>query len=145
MTDLPLVVVLYWVSGAMLILAASLAIARLALGPTILDRAVAADLITAVGIGVVALLIIWWDRTDLRALMVIFALTGFFSSVTIARFTDREDVLEARILTPEETAVRDQAEKEQEEMQADLEEVAAPFDYHLDLDEPAGSEERGLL
>lgn len=145
MVELTAVTVLYWLSGGILILAAVLAIVRLSLGPTVLDRAVAADLLTAVGVGVTVLVILWWDRQDLRALMVIFALTGFFSSVTIARFADRENVLEAKILTPEEIAVRDEKERLREELQADLEETSAPEDYRLDLDEPAEPEGKEIL
>ncbi len=75
-----------WLSAGLLIAAALLAVIRVAFGPTILDRAVATDLLTSVGIGFTVLLIVWWQRTDLLVLLVLFAITGLFSSTTISRF-----------------------------------------------------------
>lgn len=80
------------VSAALLLAAAVAAVVRIALGPSILDRAVSADLLTSVGIAIVALAMIWWGRTDLKMLLIIFALTGLFSSTTISKFIVQEVV-----------------------------------------------------
>ena len=74
------------VAVGILVLAAAVAMVRLFLGPTALDRSLAVDVVTACVIGVVIVLIAWRARTDLMVLLIIFALTAFFSSVTVARF-----------------------------------------------------------
>ncbi len=94
--------VLYWVAGALLLIAAFVALVRLMLGPTVLDRTVAADLVTSVAIGITALIVVWWSRFDLRALLVLFALTGFFSSVAISRFVGRETHRDRKIISRDE-------------------------------------------
>lgn len=78
--------VIYLICAGMLGIAALCSVLRIAFGPTTFDRAVAVDLTTSVAIGVCALIIIWWQREDLLAMMIVFALTGFFSSVTVSRF-----------------------------------------------------------
>ena len=82
--------IIFWVSAAMMCVAALLVLGRLTVGPTSLDRVVALDLLTAVAIALSAILITWQGRTDLAVLLVVFALTGFFSSVVVARFAGRE-------------------------------------------------------
>ncbi len=75
------------ISLVMLVLGALLALLRLALGPTALDRAVAIDVVSAAVVGVVVALIAWKGRTDLMVLLIVFTLTSFFSTVTVARYT----------------------------------------------------------
>ncbi len=82
--------VIDWFSASFLVGAALLAILRMAFGPSVLDRAVATDLLTSIGVAMTALIIVWWDRADLQALLIIFAITGLFSSTTISRFLERE-------------------------------------------------------
>ncbi|MPN59758.1 hypothetical protein SDC9_207480 [bioreactor metagenome] len=55
-----------------------------------MDRALAADLLTSVAIALTVLVIVWWNRADLQVLLVVFALTGLFSSTTIAKFIGKE-------------------------------------------------------
>ena len=74
------------VAMGLLVLAAAVAMIRLFLGPTALDRAVAVDVVSSCVIGIVIVLVAWRGRTDLMVLLIIFALTAFFSSVTVARF-----------------------------------------------------------
>lgn len=74
----------------MLSLAAAGAIYRIALGPSILDRVLAADvLLTIVGAALATDMIV--NRNlDYLALLVSISLIGFIGSVTVARFvTDR--------------------------------------------------------
>ncbi len=73
-------------SLVMLLVGALLALVRLALGPTALDRAIAIDVVSAAVIGVVVILIARWGRTDLMVLLIIFTLTAFFSTVTVAKY-----------------------------------------------------------
>ncbi len=75
------------VSLGMLVLGALLALVRLALGPTPLDRAIAIDVVSAAVVGVIVALIAWQGRTDLMVLLIIFTLTAFFSTVTVARYS----------------------------------------------------------
>ena len=70
-----------------LVAAMLLATYRLVKGPTALDRAVSIDVFSASIVGVVAILIVFQERYDLAALMIVFVLTAFFSTVTVSRFT----------------------------------------------------------
>lgn len=78
--------ILIAVSLGMLLAAAILTLVRLIIGPTSLDRAIAIDVVTAAVIATVIILISWWHRTDLMVLLIVFALTAFFSTVTVSRF-----------------------------------------------------------
>lgn len=80
------VTIMVWVSLALLVAALILAIYRLALGPNALDRAVAVDVFSAAVIAVVVILIVYRGRSDLRALLIVFVLTAFFSTVSVSRF-----------------------------------------------------------
>ncbi len=90
------------ISLGMLLASAILALVRLVQGPTALDRAISIDVVTAAVIGTVVILIAWWQRTDLMVLLIIFALTAFFSTVTVSRYvantaiSRREEATEAR-------------------------------------------------
>ena len=74
------------VSLILLVVALGLAVYRLALGPNALDRAVSVDVFAAGVIAIVIILIILRGRTDLAALLIVFVLTAFFSTVSVARF-----------------------------------------------------------
>ena len=74
------------VALGLFVLAAAVAMLRLFLGPTALDRAVAVDVVSAAVIGIIIVMVAWRGRTDLMVLLIIFTLTAFFSSVTVARF-----------------------------------------------------------
>lgn len=73
-------------SLAMLLASAVLCIARLGRGSGALNRAIALDVLTAAVIATVVVLIAWFRRYDLAVLLIIFALTAFFSTVTVARY-----------------------------------------------------------
>lgn len=112
-----------WISAVLLLIAALLALIRLTVGPTTLDRAVAIDLLTAVAIGVTALVIVWWVRADLLVLMIIFALTGFFSSVAIAKYSGRSNNAERKLLSKEESKMREAELQRLEETEEYLEQA----------------------
>ena len=141
------VYVVYTMSGIMLLVALVFSLYRLAKGPTVLDRAVATDLLTSVAIAAVVIAIALSRRADLTTLLVIFALTGFFSSTAIARFADREATWGSRLLTPEE-ARRERAQQQRLEEKAIAREARAaqtalgPAGAKLDDDD---GDERSLL
>lgn len=87
-----------------LALAAIVAVARMERGPSILDRVVALDIVTAVVLGAVAVISAQTGRTDLVPVLVVLAMVGFVGSVTVARFVAVEAAEEARILSKEELA-----------------------------------------
>lgn len=87
---------------AVLALSVILVVTRVEQGPSMLDRAVSIDVITAALMGFVAIMSALTGRTDLVPLMAALALVGFLSTVTIARFAAAESDEERRILTREE-------------------------------------------
>lgn len=114
--------VLHVVTAAMAVVAGLLALVRIGLGPTLLDRVVANDVLTASGVGLVAIMIVWWSRADLGVLLILLALTAFIASVVVSRFAVREDARSRRILTPEE-AERQRLDRERAAREADEAEV----------------------
>lgn len=86
--------------------ATALALFRVERGPSMLDRAIGIDVITAALIGFTAVFSAMQDRTDLLHLMAALALVGFLSTVTIARFVAAESDEEGRILTAAELAAQ---------------------------------------
>lgn len=80
------ITVILGVSLVFLVAALLLALVRLWKGPTALDRAVSLDVIAASVVAIVAILIVLKSRSDLIALLIVFVLTAFFSTVTVARF-----------------------------------------------------------
>lgn len=82
--------VIYVVAG-ILSLAAILALYRAVIGPSVLDRVLALDVVLAtIGAGLVLNMIVG-RHTDNLVLLVVVSLIGFIGSVTVARFvTDRK-------------------------------------------------------
>jgi len=116
--------IIHLVTGAMAVAAGLLALWRMAAGPSLLDRTIANDVLTAAGIGLVGIMIVAGARDDLSVLLVILALTAFISAVVISRFAVRERAGVRRILTQEEADLQ-QAQREQEAREADLAETEA--------------------
>lgn len=78
------------VVSVMLALAGAGAIYRIAKGPSILDRVMAADVLLAIVGGALATDMVVNRNLDYLALLVSISLVGFIGSVTVARFvTDR--------------------------------------------------------
>lgn len=74
----------------MLAVAGAGAIYRIAKGPSILDRVLAADVLLAIVGGALITDMIVYRNLDYLALVVAISLIGFIGSVTVARFvTDR--------------------------------------------------------
>jgi multicomponent Na+:H+ antiporter subunit F len=80
---------------ALLAVAALLLVARISIGPTMLDRVVALDVLVAVvicGLGLEAAI---HRHTTTLPILVVLSLLGFVGSVSIARFTRGSDDVEA--------------------------------------------------
>lgn len=111
--------------AAMLAIGASLAMIRVERGPSILDRAVALDIITNILMIGVALEAALNRRTDTVPVLAALALVGFVASVTIARFASVEPEDAGRIKTLEEIEAEDAARREADETAARLEAQSA--------------------
>lgn len=75
--------------------AALLLVARIALGPTMLDRVVALDVLVAVMIAGLALEAAIYRHTTTLPILGVLSLLGFVGSVSIARFTRGSDDVDA--------------------------------------------------
>jgi multicomponent Na+:H+ antiporter subunit F len=75
--------------------AAMLLVARISLGPTMLDRVVALDVLVAVVICGLALEAAIHRHTTTLPILGVLSLLGFVGSVSIARFTRGSDDVEA--------------------------------------------------
>lgn len=75
--------------------AALLLVLRISLGPTMLDRIVALDVLVAVMICGLALEAAAHRHTTTLPVLVVLSLLGFVGSVTVARFTPGSDDVEA--------------------------------------------------
>lgn len=82
--------------------AAFIVLVRAERGPSMLDRAVAMDVITAALIAAVAIIMVGTHSRALIPVIAALALVGFISTVTIARFVSSESSEERRILTRDE-------------------------------------------
>jgi multicomponent Na+:H+ antiporter subunit F len=80
---------------AMLFVAAVCVLARVVIGPTVLDRAVALDLFVAVGICGLAVEAAWNRHTFTLPVLIVLTLLGFVGSVSVARFTRGSAEIEA--------------------------------------------------
>ncbi len=80
------VTVLLAASLVLLVGALLLSMVRLVFGPTALDRAVSVDVFSASVVAIISVLVVRDGRYDLAALLIVFVLTAFFSTVTVSRF-----------------------------------------------------------
>lgn len=111
---------------SMLSVGAFLAMVRMEKGPSILDRAIALDIITSSLIIGVAIEASWSRRVDTLGVLAALSLVGFVASVAIARFAAVEPEDAKRIKTVEEVAAEESARREAEAEDARREaEVAA--------------------
>lgn len=88
------------ISAVMLAVAAALVIWRVEIGPSVLDRVVALDVLVSTLLAAFALYAAWAGRADLVSILVVLALVGFVGSVSVARFVAAESDEERRILPP---------------------------------------------
>jgi multicomponent Na+:H+ antiporter subunit F len=81
--------------GGTLGIAALLLVIRIALGPTMLDRMVALDVLVAAAICALALEAAVHRHTTTLPILVVLSLLGFIGSVSLARFSPGNDDHEA--------------------------------------------------
>lgn len=82
------------VAMGLLLAAAGLALTRVALGPTNLDRALCLDVVIVIVTGILATQIVRTEDASSLPILVVFSLTGFVGSVSVARFMGRKEDLE---------------------------------------------------
>lgn len=87
--------VVIYVCAGMLGLASLLLLARMTMGPTMLDRTVALDVLIATGISGLALEAAINQHTSTLPILLVLTLLGFVGSVSIARFSKGSDDIEA--------------------------------------------------
>jgi multicomponent Na+:H+ antiporter subunit F len=83
--------VLIWVIYAVFGIAAVLTVVRIVKGPSILDRAVASDVLLTEVMCVLGADMVLNHHTDTLPVLLIIAAVGVFGSVAIARFVARRD------------------------------------------------------
>jgi multicomponent Na+:H+ antiporter subunit F len=83
------------ICGGILGIAALLLVIRISLGPTMLDRMVAFDVLVAVIICGLALEAAVHRHTTTLPVLVVLSLLGFVGSVSVARFSPGSDDVEA--------------------------------------------------
>lgn len=83
------------IAAVMLTIAAICTVARMTMGPTLLDRAVALDVFVAIGICALAIEAAVNRHTNTLPLLLVLTLLGFVGSVSVARFTHGSDDIEA--------------------------------------------------
>lgn len=79
-----------WACIAMLGIAAVCAVLRMAMGPTMLNRAIAMDVLAATIVAGLALEAAYNKHTTTLPILVAVSLVGFVGSVSISRFAVRE-------------------------------------------------------
>lgn len=75
----------------LLFAAIGLALLRIALGPTNLDRALCLDVTIVIITGILATQIVRSEDAASLPILVVFSLTGFVGSVSVARFMGRRE------------------------------------------------------
>lgn len=83
--------VLTWVSATLLTAAALLIMVRIVRGPTVLDRVIALDVLIAVVVSALALEAVVNRHGTTLPILITLSLLGFLSSVTVARYVERDN------------------------------------------------------
>ncbi|WP_297555499.1 MrpF/PhaF family protein [uncultured Actinomyces sp.] len=94
--------VILFVALMAMIATAFMTLVRLTLGPSIMDRAVASDVLAVASAGITLVLAVRTDRTDVLVLAIMFAMVGFMYSVTLGRFSERPRETTDAATTPEQ-------------------------------------------
>ena len=73
------------IAAVVLFVSAMIGVNRIAVGPSQLDRSIAADLIVAVVVASLGLWTVWTDQPTELLVLVLLSLLGFTSAVSVAR------------------------------------------------------------
>ncbi|SJN25685.1 monovalent cation/H+ antiporter complex subunit F [Luteococcus japonicus] len=82
--------IIHWATGIMLAAAALLALARMVAGPTVLNRALANDVLVAVIVCALGLEAVITKDTSTLPILITVSLLGFVSTVAISRFVAKD-------------------------------------------------------
>jgi multicomponent Na+:H+ antiporter subunit F len=82
---------LHIAAGVIFVIAAFLALARVVIGPTILDRMIASDVLLTILLLVVGAEMVINQHTRTIPLMLVIAGTAAFATITVARFVSKQD------------------------------------------------------
>ena len=84
------------ISAGLLAVAAVLLVTRMAIGPTILDRSMALDVLMSVMVSAVALKAIRREESWSLPMLLVLAMVGFVGAVSIARFASGDEDVDTR-------------------------------------------------
>ncbi|MFB9313522.1 monovalent cation/H+ antiporter complex subunit F [Nocardioides plantarum] len=96
------------VAGGVLALSALLVTLRMAMGPTMLDRAIAFDVIVSISIAAIAVDAAVRRTSDNLPLLLVATLLGFVGSISLARFSPGSDDVDAERDETDETDETDE-------------------------------------
>lgn len=82
--------VLTWIIGALLSVSALLALIRITIGPSVLDRVVATDVLVSIVVCALGAYAALTDASTTLPLLISLSLIGFLGSVAVARFVARD-------------------------------------------------------
>lgn len=136
----------YVVALAILVAASVMALARIERGPSMFDRILGVDVMTAVIIGAISVVAAATRRSDLVPVLVVLAIVGFIGSVAIARFAAAESADEKRILTKEELKqILAEREAQGDDAPAvhDADDESGPVIVSVDADDEPDADEEG--
>lgn len=89
-----IVSIILGIALSLLFAAGGLALVRIVWGPTNLDRALSLDVIIVIVTGILATQIVRSGDDASLPILVVFSLTGFVGSVSVARFMGRKEGVE---------------------------------------------------
>ncbi|MFK5634345.1 MULTISPECIES: monovalent cation/H+ antiporter complex subunit F [unclassified Ornithinimicrobium] len=81
---------LAWLVGSLLTAAALLSLIRVTIGPSVLDRVVAIDVLVSVVVCALGAHVALTDGSSTLTLLISLSLVGFMGSVAVARFVARD-------------------------------------------------------
>ena len=88
------------IAAVVLIVSAMIGVNRIAVGPSQLDRSIAADLIVAVVVAALGLWTVWTDLSTELLNLVLLSMLGFTSAVSVARMVSDRMASRRRRFTP---------------------------------------------
>lgn len=77
--------------GMLLAVAALLTLVRLVIGPSVLDRAVAFDVLLAIIVIALGVEAVYNRRTSSLPILLVLSIVGFVSTIAVVRFTEGKD------------------------------------------------------
>ncbi len=88
------------IAAVVLFVSAMIGVNRIAVGPSQLDRSIAADLIVAVVVAALGLWTVWTDLSTELLILVLLSMLGFTSAVSVARMVSDRMASRRRRFTP---------------------------------------------